>query len=88
MSNFDIRAALTVDLSGNWKLYTNMLPPRTRALGTVTRDIGDTGALVVFETSGLYAQVNAGAVRALDQQKTAAAVEAAHRETLNQEKNQ
>ena len=45
------RGRLTVDLGGKWRLYTNTLPVNSRALGTITRDIGDTGALVLIETT-------------------------------------
>jgi len=68
------RGRITVDLGGKWRLYTNTLPANSRAFGTVTRDIGDTGALVRIEASGIYVQVNAGAARSLPQLKVAAAV--------------
>ena len=68
------RGRLTVDVNGNWRLYTNTLPAGATAMGTVTRDIGDTGALVRIEATGLYAQVNAGALRSLDGRKVAAAL--------------
>lgn len=71
------RGRLTVALGGVWRLYSNTIPAGSRALGTITRDIGDTGALVQIEATGLYVQVNAGAVRTLPQSKVAAAVEAA-----------
>lgn len=60
---------IAIDLSGNWRLYTNTIPHGARALGTVARDGYDTGALVLIEATGLYVQVNAGAVRSLDQRK-------------------
>lgn len=71
------RGRLTVALGGAWRLYSNTLPAGSRALGTVTRDIGDTGALVLMEATGIYAQINAGTVRTLPQAKIAAAVDAA-----------
>ncbi len=46
---------ITVDTTGNWKLYTNTLPANSTPLGTVTRDGFDTGALVRIESTGLYA---------------------------------
>ena len=66
------RGRLTVNLSGKWRLYTNTIPANSRALGTITRDIGDTGALVLIEPTGIYVQINAGVVRALPQTKVAA----------------
>lgn len=72
---------ITVDTSGNWKLYTNTLPTNSTPLGTVTRDGFDTGALVKIEATGLYVQVNAGAIRSLDGRKVAAALGTAGRPT-------
>ena len=68
------RGRLTVDLGGKWRLYTNTLPVNSRALGTITRDIGDTGALVLIETTGLYVQINASCLRSLPQSKVTAAI--------------
>lgn len=68
------RGRLTVALGGAWRLYSNTIPAGSRALGTITRDIGDTGALVQIESTGLYVQVNAGSVRTLPQSKVAAAL--------------
>lgn len=70
----DSRGRITVDAAGNWRLYSNTLPAGAVPLGTVTRDGTDTGALVRYEATGLYAQVNAGAVRGLDGRKVAAAL--------------
>lgn len=77
MSPSENRGRISVALSANWRLYTNTLPGNSRALGTVTRGGGDTGALVLIETTGLYAQVNAGAMRNLPQSKVTAALDAA-----------
>ena len=68
------RGRLTVDVNGNWRLYTNTLPANATPLGTVTRDVGDTGALVRMDKTGVYAQINAGAIRNLDGRKVAAAM--------------
>lgn len=68
------RGRLTVDLGGKWRLYTNNLPANSRALGTITREGYDTGALVLIDATGLYVQVNAGAVRSLPQSKVVAAL--------------
>ncbi len=67
------RGRLTVNIDGKWRLYTNTIPGGSEALGTVTQGEGDTGALVKLP-SGLYAQVNAGAIRNLDGRKVAAAL--------------
>lgn len=77
--NHNNRGRLVVDTNGNWRLYTNTIPANSTALGTVTRDEGDTGALVRIEVTGVYVQVNAGAVRSLDGRKVAAALGTAGR---------
>jgi hypothetical protein len=79
--NHDNRGRLSVDLDGKWRLYTETVPPGATPLGTITRSGYDTGALVQFERTGLYAQVNAGAIRSLDGRKISAALDAAHRES-------
>lgn len=73
------RGRLAVDTNGNWRLYTNTIPANSTPLGTVTRDGSDTGALVRIEATGLYVQVNAGAIRSLDGRKVAAALGTAGR---------
>lgn len=73
------RGRLTVDVNGNWRLYTNTLPANATPIGTVTRDEGDTGALVRIETTGVYVQINAGSIRSLDGRKVAAALGTAGR---------
>ena len=74
------RGRLTVDINGKWRLYTKTLPENSTALGTVTRDESDTGALVRIEsTGGAYVQVNAGTIRSLDGRKVAAALGTAGR---------
>lgn len=75
MTSTDNRSRLTIDRNGAWKLYAGAgwpLPGWTMH-GTVTRGIGDTGALGC-SPAGVYCQVNAGAVRALDQRKVIAAM--------------
>lgn len=68
------RGRLTVNIGGDWRLYTQTIPTGAEAVGTVTRDETDTGALVLNRT-GIYAQVNAGAMRSLDQRKIWAAIQ-------------
>jgi len=65
---------MQINKDGNWRLYTNTIPANATALGTVTRDEGDTGALVRIDATGSYVQVNAGAIRSLDGRKVAAAL--------------
>jgi len=68
------RGRLTVDLGGKWRLYTNTIPANSRAIGTITREGYDTGALVLIEATGLYTQVNASSLRSLNQRKVVAAL--------------
>lgn len=73
------RGRITVTLGGNWRIWSNTIPAGSRALGTVSRDgsFSDSGVLVQIEATGLYAQINAGALRTLPQAKVAAAIESA-----------
>lgn len=76
MPHTDNRARLTVDANGPWRLYAGAGWPLAgwTMIGTVTRGIGDTGALGL-SPAGVYCQINAGAVRSLDQRKIAAALD-------------
>lgn len=74
MAAHDNRGRLTVDLSGKWRLYSPVIPAHSRAIGTITREGYDTGALVLIEATGLYVQANAGVIRSLPQSKVAAAL--------------
>lgn len=71
MSNRD---RLTMTLGGPWRLYTHPLAG-WEMLGTVQRGM-EIGALA-RSPAGVLAQINAGAVRSLDQRKALAALEAA-----------
>lgn len=77
MANHSNRGRLAVDLKGNWRLYSNVLPGHAIALGTVNRD-GETGALIHFAQTGVFAQLNAQAVKALDRRKVLAAIAASN----------
>lgn len=63
------RGRYTVQLGEPWRLYTHALPG-WQMLGTIQRSM-EIGALAL-SLCGVYAQINAGAVRPLDQHKIAA----------------
>lgn len=67
------RGHIMVCLGGPWRLYTHPLSG-WQMLGTVQRgmEIGALGR----SPAGIYAQINAGCVRTLDQRKIAAAIAA------------
>lgn len=67
------RARLIVTIGGPWRLYTHAMSG-FEMLGTVQRGM-EVGALARTQ-AGLLVQVNAGAVRALDQRKAQAALDA------------
>ena len=67
------RDRLIVTPGGPWRLYTHPLAG-WEMLGTVQRGM-EIGALARTQ-AGLLVQVNAGAVRALDQRKAQAALDA------------
>ena len=69
-----------IQIDGPWRLYTTTLPAGSTVVGTVTRQAGDTGALVLGRT-GIYAQVNAGAIRTLDQRAVYDFLRSAQQET-------
>lgn len=70
------RGRLAVDPNGAWRLYWGNapIPAGSQIAGTVSRDVGDTGALI-RTAAGIYVQGNAGALRSLDQRKVIAAME-------------
>ena len=72
MSNRD---RIVITLGGPWRLYQHAAPPGWKMLGTVQRGM-EIGALARTQ-AGLLVQLNAGAVRALDQRKAEAALRAA-----------
>ena len=65
------RARLIVTVGGQWRLYTHAMSG-FEMLGTVQRGM-DIGALA-RSPLGVLAQVNAGAIRSLDQRKARAAM--------------
>ena len=66
------RDRLTITLGGAWRLYQHQAPHGWHMLGTVQSGM-EIGALARTQ-AGLLVQVNAGAVRALDQRKAEAAL--------------
>ena len=66
------RARLIVTVNGPWRLYQHQPPTGMQMLGTVQRGM-EIGALARTQ-AGLLVQVNAGAIRALDQRKALAAL--------------
>ena len=67
------RARIEVNRAGPWRLYQSYVPSGWEILGTVQRGM-EIGALGRNKETGRYAQLNAGAVLALDQRKVAAAL--------------
>lgn len=68
----DNRARIIITVGGPWRLYQHQPPHGMQMLGTVQRGM-EIGALARTQ-AGLLVQVNAGAVRALDQRKVEAAM--------------
>lgn len=64
------RGRYTIQLDGPWRLYQNTSLQGWKMLGTVQRGM-EIGALGL-SPAGIYAQINAGAIRPLDQRKVAA----------------
>ena len=72
------RARLIVTVGGPWRLYTHAMSG-FEMLGTVQRGM-EVGALA-RSPAGILAQVNAGAIRSLDQRKARAALANAAKQT-------
>lgn len=66
------RSRLIVTVGGPWRIYQHTPPSGMQMLGTVQRGM-EVGALA-RTPAGLLVQVNAGAIRALDQRKALAAL--------------
>lgn len=66
------RGRYTVQVNGPWRIYTNICPSGWKMIGTVQREL-EIGALALSPI-GVYAQINAGVVRALDQIKVCASI--------------
>jgi hypothetical protein len=67
------RDRLNVTVGDAWRLYQLTALPGWEMLGTVQRGL-EIGALAK-SAAGVYAQINSGAVRSLDQRKVIAALE-------------
>lgn len=67
------RGRYIIDQAGPWRRYVLAPPDGWKMIGTIQRgfDIGALGKSPI----GIYAQLNAGALRVLDQRKTLAALQ-------------
>lgn len=70
------RGRYTAQIDGPWRRYTSVCPAGWQMIGTIQRGLGDIGALAMSPV-GIYCQVNAGGIRALDQRKVLAALHGA-----------
>ena len=66
------RGRYTVTIDGPWRLYTRICPTGWRMIGTIQRGV-EIGALALSPV-GIYAQINAGAAKPLDQAKVKASL--------------
>ena len=64
------RGRYTVQADGPWRLYTGVFPAGWQMVGTIQRGL-EIGALALSPV-GIYCQVNAGSIRALEQRKVIA----------------
>ncbi|OGA97124.1 MAG: hypothetical protein A3E79_00125 [Burkholderiales bacterium RIFCSPHIGHO2_12_FULL_61_11] len=70
------RGRYTVQVDGPWRLYARICPPGWEMVGTIQRGL-EIGALGK-SPAGIYAQINAGDVRSLDQRKVGAAIQSSN----------
>jgi len=69
------RKRVIIEQPGKPRLYQPADMPGWEFVGTVQRGEGEgAGALVRNQSTGIYAQANAGAIRSLDQRKVLAAL--------------
>lgn len=66
------RGRYTVQMGGPWRLYTRTIPAGWACIGTIQRGL-EMGALM-RSPAGVYAQINAGCVKTLDQRKVLACI--------------
>ena len=64
------RGRYTVTIDGPWRLYTNTQPNGWTMIGIIQRNM-EIGALGL-SPAGIYAQINAGSIKSLDQRKVMA----------------
>lgn len=69
------RGRYTAQINGPWRLYTRVYPAGWQMIGTIQRGL-EIGALALSPV-GIYCQVNAGGIMALDQRKVLAALRGA-----------
>ena len=67
------RNRIIIEQPGKPRLYQPTDMPNWEVIGTVRRGEGE-GALVRNQSTGIYAQANAGAIRSLDQRKVLVAI--------------
>jgi DNA-binding XRE family transcriptional regulator len=67
------------------KLYAEPIPATAQLVGEIRRrGLGDTGALILMAQTGLFCQLNAGAIRSLDQREVYKEIVKAIREDAGQ----
>lgn len=68
------KCSYEVNIAGPWRLYTIICPPGWRMMGTIEREWELPGALGLSPV-GLYAQINAGVIRSLNQRAVTTALQ-------------
>jgi hypothetical protein len=66
------RQDITYQPRGNWRLYTQTLPAGATALGVI--GVGVQSGALIRTQAGVYAQINAGCIKVLDQTRIEALV--------------
>jgi hypothetical protein len=75
---------VSVDLAGNWRACTGMLPKACEVLGTVSIGL-NTGALVRLADTRALVMVKAGEISMLNQRQVQMLIEAATRQDTSPE---
>jgi hypothetical protein len=75
-----IPPTMQIDLAGDWRQFTRLLPKDCEVIGTVTIGGEDGGALVKLANTGALVKVTGGAVTMLNQQRVAMKLDAIARQ--------
>jgi hypothetical protein len=75
-----IPPTMQIDLAGDWRQFTRMLPKDCEVIGVVTIGGDDSGALVKLATTGAMVKVTGGNVTMLNQQRVTMKLDAIARQ--------
>lgn len=78
-----VAPTMQIDLDGDWKRFTRLLPKDCEVIGVVTIAGNDSGALVRLAKTGALVKVTGGEVVMLNQHRVLMKLDALERQTYN-----